>query len=70
MESGPEQFGQTTRGGTMGVSRVQTLILLLIALDLPACSAYGPQTQDDAEKITVAVVQSKSTTIATVHDPV
>jgi membrane fusion protein, multidrug efflux system len=47
----------------MGVSRVQTLILLLIALDLPACHAYGRQLQDDARKITVAVVQSKSATI-------
>ena len=47
----------------MEVSRVQTLILLLIALDLPGCNAYGPQPQDDARKITVAVVQSKSATI-------
>ena len=47
----------------MEASRVQTLILLLIALDLPACNAYGPQPQDDAKKITVAVVQSKSATI-------
>ena len=63
MDSGPEQFGQTTRGGTLEVPRVQTLILLLIALDLPACNAYGRQPQDDARKITVAVVQSKSATI-------
>jgi membrane fusion protein, multidrug efflux system len=63
MDSGPEQFGQTTRGGAMGVSRVQTLILLLIALDLPACDADGPQPQKDARKITLAVVQSKSATI-------
>ena len=47
----------------MEVSRVQTLILLLIALVLPACDADGPQPQDDARKITVAVVQSKSATI-------
>jgi membrane fusion protein, multidrug efflux system len=63
MNSGPEQFGQTTRGGTVEASRVQTLILLLIALDLPGCNAYGPQPQDDAKKITVAVVQSKAATI-------
>ncbi len=47
----------------MEVPRVQTLILLLIALDLPACNANGRQPQDDAKKITVAVVQSKSATI-------
>jgi hypothetical protein len=47
----------------MEVSRAQTLILLLIALDLPGCNAYGPQPQNDARKITLAVVQSKSATI-------
>ena len=47
----------------MEASRVQTLILLLIALDLPGCNAYGPQPQNDARKITLAVVQSKSATI-------
>jgi membrane fusion protein (multidrug efflux system) len=47
----------------MEVSRVRTLILLLIALDLPECHAYGRQPQDDARKITVAVVQSKTATI-------
>ena len=77
----PDGFGAgalrgTTRGGTMKVSRVQTLILLLIALVLPACdvarqtqgdarkiTADERQPQDDARKITVAVVQSKSATI-------
>jgi membrane fusion protein (multidrug efflux system) len=63
MDSGREQFGQTTRGGTMEAPRVQTLILLLIALDLPGCDAYGQQPQDDAKKITVTVVQSMSPTI-------
>jgi membrane fusion protein (multidrug efflux system) len=47
----------------MAVSRVQTLILLLIALGLPACNVYGPQPQDDARKVTVAVVRLKSATI-------
>ncbi len=47
----------------MEVSRVQTLILLLITLDLPECHAYERQPQDDARKITVAVVQSKSASI-------
>jgi membrane fusion protein (multidrug efflux system) len=47
----------------MEVSRVQTLILLLIALDLSECHAYGRQPQEDARKITVAVVQSKSATV-------
>ena len=47
----------------MEVSRVQTLIQLLIALDLLGCNAYGPQPQNDARKITLAVVQSKSATI-------
>jgi membrane fusion protein, multidrug efflux system len=36
---------------------------LLIALGLPECNAYGRQPQDDARKITVTVVQSKSATI-------
>jgi membrane fusion protein (multidrug efflux system) len=47
----------------MEVSRVQTLILLLIALSLPGRGAYGGQPQDDAKKITVAVVQPKSVTL-------
>ncbi len=47
----------------MDLPRVQTLILLLIALDLPECNAYGQQPQDDARKITVTVVQSKTLTI-------
>ena len=47
----------------MDVSRVQALILLLIALALPECDAYGQQPQDDARKITVTVVQSKSVPI-------
>ena len=38
----------------MEVSRVQMLVLLLIALDLPGCNAYGPQPQNDARKITLA----------------
>jgi Biotin-lipoyl like len=64
MDSGPVQFGQTTtRGGTLEVSRVPTLILLLIALDLPGCNSSGRQPQDGAKKITVAVVPSKSATI-------
>ena len=33
----------------MEVPRVQTLILLLIALGLPECNAYGWQPQDDAK---------------------
>ncbi len=61
----------------MKVSRVQTLILLLIVLFLPACDVGERQTQGnarkiragerqpqgDAGKITVAVVQSKSATL-------
>jgi membrane fusion protein (multidrug efflux system) len=47
----------------MEASRVPTLILLLIALGVPACNAHGPQPQDDAKKITVVGVQSKSATI-------
>jgi hypothetical protein len=46
----------------MGLSRVQTLILLLIALDLPGCNSYGPQPQADAREIAVAAVLSKSIT--------
>jgi membrane fusion protein, multidrug efflux system len=47
----------------MGDSRVQKVILLLIAIALPACNADEPEPQSDAPKITLAVVQSKSTTI-------
>jgi membrane fusion protein (multidrug efflux system) len=47
----------------MEVSRAQTLILLRIALALPACTAYGQQPRDDAKKVTVAVVRSKPATV-------
>jgi membrane fusion protein (multidrug efflux system) len=47
----------------MEVPRVRTLILLLIALDLPECNAFGRQARGDAEKVTVALVQSKPSTI-------
>ncbi len=47
----------------MHVSRGLTLILLLIALDLPEGDAFGRQPQDDAKQVTVGVVQSKSVTI-------
>ena len=47
----------------MEISRVQTLILLLIAVDLPGCNANGPQAQDGHRKIKAAVAQSKSATI-------
>jgi membrane fusion protein, multidrug efflux system len=47
----------------MVVSRVQKLIVLLIAFALPACNADEPEPQSDAPKITLAVVQSRSTTI-------
>jgi membrane fusion protein, multidrug efflux system len=47
----------------MRVSRVHTLILLLIALVLPACDAGERQPQGDARVITIAVVQSKSATL-------
>jgi membrane fusion protein (multidrug efflux system) len=47
----------------MVVSRVQKLIVWLIAFALPACNADEPEPQSDAPKITLAVVQSRSTTI-------
>jgi membrane fusion protein, multidrug efflux system len=47
----------------MEASRVETLILLFISIGFPACNSYGPQPQDDAKKITVGIVQSKSSTI-------
>jgi membrane fusion protein (multidrug efflux system) len=58
----------------MGLSRAQILILLSIALVLPACGsdeqrphdADGRRPQDNAGKIAVTVVQSKSATIK--HD--
>jgi membrane fusion protein, multidrug efflux system len=52
-----------TGGGTMVVSRVQKLIVLLIAFALPACNADESEPQSDAPKFTLAVVQSRSTTI-------
>ena len=47
----------------MEVSRFQTLVLLLIALDLPACYVHGREPRDDAKKITVTVVQSRPSPI-------
>jgi membrane fusion protein, multidrug efflux system len=47
----------------MRVSRVHTVILMLIALVLPACDAGERQPQGVARMITVAVVQSKSATL-------
>jgi membrane fusion protein, multidrug efflux system len=47
----------------MKVSRVHTLIIFAIALDLCQCRAYGQQPQGDAGTITVAVVQATSATI-------
>jgi membrane fusion protein (multidrug efflux system) len=47
----------------MALPRAQTLILLVTALDLPECSAFGRQPQDDAKKIAVTVVESKSATV-------
>ena len=44
-------------------SRVQTLILLLISVYLPACNVYGQKPDDETRKITLASVQSKTTTI-------
>jgi len=43
--------------------RVQTLILLLISLDLPGGNAHGQKPPDVARKVTVATVQSKDVTI-------
>jgi membrane fusion protein (multidrug efflux system) len=71
---GPEGFGDpatlwrgalrnTTGGGTVVVSRARTLILLVIALDLTGCHENGQRPPDNARKITVALVQSKSATI-------
>jgi membrane fusion protein, multidrug efflux system len=47
----------------MKVSRVHTLIIFSIALDLCQCRAHGQQPRGDARKITVAVVQVTSATI-------
>ena len=47
----------------MKVSRVQTLILLLISLSLSACNAYREKPHDEARKITVTTVQSKAVTL-------
>jgi membrane fusion protein (multidrug efflux system) len=47
----------------MKATRVQMLILLLIALSLSGWNAFGQNPQDEAKKITVATVQSKAVTI-------
>ncbi len=47
----------------MKVSRVHTLILFSIALDLCLCRAYAQEPRGDAGKITVAVVHATSGTI-------
>ena len=47
----------------MKVSRVQTLILLLISLSLSACNAYREKPHDEAHKITVTTLQSKAVTL-------
>jgi membrane fusion protein, multidrug efflux system len=47
----------------MKVSRVHTLIIFSIALDLCQCRAYGQQPRGGAGKITVAVVQATSAAI-------
>ena len=57
-----ESFGQTTSEDTMKVSRVQTLILLLISLSLSACNASREKHHDEARKITVTTPQSKAVT--------
>jgi membrane fusion protein, multidrug efflux system len=47
----------------MNVSRVQTLIPLLISLSLPACNARSEKPRDDGPKITVTTLQSKAVTL-------
>jgi membrane fusion protein (multidrug efflux system) len=51
------------KGVTMGATRVQALVLLLITLPLSEWNAFGQNSQDEAKKVTVAAVQSKSSTI-------
>jgi membrane fusion protein (multidrug efflux system) len=47
----------------MKISRVPTLILLLITLSLPACDTDSGKRPDERQKITVATVQSKPVTL-------
>ncbi len=47
----------------MKVSRLQTLIPLVVFLHLPDCNAYGQNRPDGIQKITVNAVQSKAATI-------
>jgi membrane fusion protein, multidrug efflux system len=47
----------------MKASRAQTLILLLISFSLSACNAYTAKPHDEAHKVTVTTVQSKTVTI-------
>src|SRR3954462_5330467 len=63
IDSRREYSERTMGGGSMKAARVQTLILLLISLDLPGGNAYGQKPRDVARKVTVATVQSKDVTI-------
>jgi membrane fusion protein, multidrug efflux system len=47
----------------MKVSRVQSLILLLISLSLSACNTYRQKPHDEAHKIAVTTVQSTAVTL-------
>ena len=47
----------------MKLSRVQTLILLLISLSLSACNADREKPHNEAHKITVTTLQSKAVTL-------
>src|SRR5690349_881273 len=54
---------QRGRGDAMGASRVQTLVLLLISLDLPKHAVYGQQPHDGSRKVAVITIQGKPATI-------
>jgi membrane fusion protein, multidrug efflux system len=47
----------------MKVSRVQTLILLLISLSLSACNAHREKPHGEADKITVTTLESRAVTL-------
>jgi membrane fusion protein, multidrug efflux system len=47
----------------MKASQVRPLILLLASLSLPECRAYAQKAHDQARKVSVATVQSKTVTV-------
>jgi membrane fusion protein (multidrug efflux system) len=58
-----EVFGQTATGAIVEVSRVRSLILLLMALCLSACNASNEKPRVEADPITVTTLQPRTVTL-------